>query len=161
MDTNKEWLKKARAKRIARIQRRRGIDDYIRGRVYVIILGLIMTLGVVGLLMSQIEDKNEDMRVLQMNMSDILVKTKDTKLLKDNIALAHAIDSLQILIFAYNIRHQRDAAEQLALLYKGSPKRKIVIEVDTSSINLNNKNEKSLLDFEYASDSIDESTSVE
>jgi len=122
MDSNKEWLKKARAKRIAKIQRRRRIDNYIRGRVYMIIIAFLITLGVLYITLGKIDSQQDDMSTLHATMGELLTKTANDKLLKQNLRLVEAIDSLQILIFAYNRRHQADGKTIEALLAGNKPK---------------------------------------
>jgi len=122
METNNEWLKRARAKRIARIQQRRTIDNYIRGRVYMIIIGLfIMIIGFV-LALDKISTQHDDMVSLHMTMGELLTKTADDKLLRQNTRLVRALDSLRIMLFAYNRRHQADGKTIQILIDQNNPK---------------------------------------
>ena len=119
---NKEWLKRARAKRIAKIQRRKRIDNYIRGRVYLIMMMLALTVMALIISLNETAQYQESMSTLHATMGDLLTKTADDRLLKQNIQFAKAVDSLQIMIFAYNRRHQSDAKTINALINKNTPK---------------------------------------
>jgi len=122
MDSNKEWLKRARAKRIAKIQRKARIDRYIRDRVYMIIAFLLISWGVLYIAIDKISNQQEDMVTLHTTMGELLTKTANDKLLKQNLLLGKYVDSLQILLFAYNRRHQADAKTIQALVNGNTPK---------------------------------------
>jgi len=107
--------KLARAKRIARAIRKRKIDTYLRDRVYIIIMSgfslISLLIFMIFLLISGIGGKNEFIDSQEKTfeyMERVLLDCSEDSLFKTNIELVHVIDSLQVMIFAYNRRFQFD-----------------------------------------------------
>jgi hypothetical protein len=73
-------------------------------------------------------------------MSNLLENVKKDRQLLINEELVHVIDSLQIMIFAYNLQYQ-EQLKTIQVLTHQPPKRnehKLIINIDTNNIVLKN-----------------------
>lgn len=114
--------KLARAKRISRIQRKNRIDRYIKNRVYTITLFLSITIVVLSFLLNNSKNIMADQSKSIRFANELLEQVEKDGLMKMNMELARAVDSLQILIFVYNRRHQQDQKDIQYFMIKSSTK---------------------------------------
>ena len=100
--------KLARAKRIAKIQRRARVDKFLKTRFYVITSFFLFIIIILVVKTLAVEKMIEDQRQSLGFANELLLKLNQDELFKTNIKLMKSVDSLSILIFVYNRRHQRD-----------------------------------------------------
>jgi len=100
--------KKKRAKNIAKIRFRRNVDNYIKERVYIIIIVALIFISILLRPALKVEERTDDVIQLQQMMHNLMKEYSEDELLKDNKKLIHICDSMEILLFVYNRRHQRD-----------------------------------------------------
>jgi len=131
-----------RAKRIARIRRIHRIDNYIKSRVYLILFFSFVVIGLLTLHISNIKEMVVDQSQSLEFASSLIEKLSEEKLYKDNVALLHTIDSLQIMIFAYNKRFQNDQKTIQYLLNNYKKRTRVVVFPDTSLIKKDTISEK-------------------
>ena len=92
----------------------KGIDKYIKDRVYVISISLIVSCSLIITIMTLSMRSAYDLinyQSLQIEKStNLLEKCSKDSLMLTIVDLTRGIDSLQTLIFAYNYRFQQDQA---------------------------------------------------
>lgn len=112
----------ARAKRIKRRRFWGGIDRLIKKRMYLIITVLIISIGFNVALI--IKDKHQ----LEVNinntklMNKVLVNLQKDQQMIINEDLVHIIDSLQVMVFAYNLQYQ-EQLKTIQVLTETPPKK--------------------------------------
>ena len=126
----------ARAKRIKRRRTRRRIDSLIKQRVYVII-----TIAVISIMfnIALIYKNKQQIKFNENNteiMGELINKMSHDKQLEINEQLLHVIDSLQVMIFAYNLQYQAQLKTIQSLTHTPPHKKRIqpqdiIIENDT------------------------------
>ena len=131
----------ARAKRIKRRKLWRNINTLVKKRVYLfitlLILSLIFNYGLYKKTRRQIDTIDTTTHLMGKVLQSV---EQDTQLLL-NQELVHIIDSLQIMIFAYNMQYQ-EQLKTIQVLTQQPPsnyKKKYVLVKDTTNkININN-----------------------
>ncbi len=142
---NEELLymrKVKRARRIIRIRRLKQIDTWIKNRVYIITIFLSAIIFILFIPNNKLKQKDKDLTQSYIMIKNLMNNFNHDILYKQNKQLLNDRDSMQVLLFVYNRRHQRDQAQIFALTN---------YEQHVPIIKPHIENDSSLLDIKYDS----------
>lgn len=100
-----------RAKKIMRVRRKNAIDNWFKSRVYMIIVGFLITISVMFIPIMKLEDKNAEIQVTHKMLNTIIDRCAEDSLFVVNEKLVHIIDSIQINEKLFRMQYMNNQKE--------------------------------------------------